>query len=146
MQKPRFLLLTLAGLLTGILASCGNDDDDPAPYTNPLIYGRWEYEVGLDSLFNREHQLISADTIDTRGNDDIYIDFKENGTVQTTFDGVTSGTYRFTDPQTLEVKNQSGVSDQLPIHTLSADRLTFVITDTAYGNGNYSREYLYFRK
>ncbi len=146
MQKPRFLLLTLAGLLTGILMSCGNDDDDPAPYTNPLIYGRWEYEVGLDSLFNSNHQLISADTIDTRGNNDIYINFHENGQVETTLDEVTSGTYRFIDPQTLEVQNQGGVSDRLPIKDLSANRLTFMITDTAYGNGNYSREYLYFKK
>lgn len=147
MQKPHILLLTLAGLFSGALVSCSNDDDDnPAPYTNPLIYGRWEYVVGLDSMFNRDHQLISADTIDTRGNDSIYINFQENGQVQTTLDDVSSGTYRFKDAQTLEVKNQSGVSDDLPIHTLTPDELTFIITDTAYGNGNYSREYLYFRK
>lgn len=145
MKKPYFLLLTL-GLAAGILVSCKSKNNDPAPYTNPLIYGRWEYVIGLDSLWNKQHQLLSVDTVDTRGNDSVYITFQENGQVQTTLDEVNSGTYRFKDTQTLEVKNQSGVSDYLPILDLSADRLTFVITDTAYGNGNYSKEYLYFRK
>lgn len=145
MRKPYFLLLTLA-VITGILVSCKSKDDDPAPYTNPLIYGRWEYVIGLDSLWNKQNQLISVDTIDTKGNDSIFISFQENGQVQTTLDEVNSGTYRFRDAQTLEVRNQSGVSDYLPILTLTNDRLTFVITDTAYGNGNYSKEYLYFKK
>jgi len=38
------------------------------------------------------------------------------------------------------------VADYLPILTLTSNQLVFVITDTAYGNGNYSKEYLYFKK
>lgn len=145
MRKPYFLLLTL--LLTyGILICCKSKKDDPAPYTNPLIYGRWEYVVGLDSLWNKQNQLLSADTVDTNGKDDIYLTFHENGQAETTLDEVGSGSYRFKDAQTLEVRNSSGIPDYLPIHKLTSSELIFVITDTAYGNGNYSKQYLYFKK
>lgn len=145
MRKPYFLLLTLL-LTTGILVSCKSKKDDPAPYTNPLIYGRWEYVVGLDSLWNKQNQLLSVDTVDTKGKNDIHLTFQENGQAETSLDEVGSGTYRFKDAQTLEVKNSSGISDYLPILTLTSNQLVFVITDTAYGNGNYSKEYLYFKK
>ncbi|GAA0531639.1 hypothetical protein [Chitinophaga japonensis] len=146
MKKPYLLLLALAFVLTGLFVSCSDDDDNPQPDHNALIQGRWQYEYGLDTLFNAQHEVVSADTVDTDGQDNIYFDFQENGQFSTNLgNDTTVGSYRFVNASTLEL-TVDGVSDQAPVQTLTAQQLTFVLVDTDYGNGNYSRTYYYFSK
>jgi hypothetical protein len=146
MKKPYLPLLALAGIFSGIIASCSSKDNDTKPYSNPLIIGHWQYIVGLDTTFDKQHLVVSTDTVDTKGRDNIYIDFQSDGKFQTNQGDSAAGTYRFTDTQTLEVTNSEGQSSELPILTLTNQQLTFVTTDTDYVSGNYKKEYLYFKK
>jgi len=145
MRKPYVLLLALALAGVGVVASC-SDDDDPQPDNAALLHGRWQYEYGLDSLFTAQGEFMSVDTVDTRGQDNIYIDFQENGQFSTNLgNDTTTGAYRLVNASTLEL-TVDGISDQVPVKTLTAQQLTFVITDTDTDSGNYSREYYHFRK
>jgi hypothetical protein len=143
MRKPFTWLLAMAGTITIIFAACSKDDDKQQP-DNSVIAGTWHFEVGIDSLFNQQHQLISVDTLDA---DSAYITFQQDGKFSSNLNDTTvSGSYTLVNANTLELSSNGSVPQQVNIVTLNSAQLVFSTTDTDFGNGNYSKEYFYFKK
>ena len=146
MRKPFTWLLAMAGTITIAFAACSKDDDKQQP-DNSVIAGTWHFEVGIDSLFNKEHQLLSVDTLDVENADSVYITFQQDGKFSSNLNDTTvSGVYTLVNATTLELSNNGSVPQQVNIVTLNSTQLVLSSTDTDFGNGNYSKEYFYLKK
>jgi hypothetical protein len=146
MRKPFTWLLAMAGTITIAFAACSKDDDKQQP-DNSVIAGTWHFEVGIDSLFNKEHQLVSVDTLDVENADSVYITFQQDGKFSSNLNDTTvSGVYTLVNATTLELSNNGSVPQQVNIVTLNSTELVLSSTDTDFGNGNYSKEYFYLKK
>ena len=146
MRKPFTWLLAMAGTITIAFAACSKDDDKQQP-DNSVIAGTWHFEVGIDSLFNKEHQLVSVDTLDVENADSVYITFQQDGKFSSNLNDTTvSGVYTLVNATTLELSNNGSVPQQVNIVTLNSTQLVLSSTDTDFGNGNYSKEYFYLKK
>jgi len=146
MIKPFAWLLALAGIIAIVFTACSKDDD-PKPSDNSKIVGTWRFEIGVDSLFDKDNQLVSVDTtlaadLDL---DNPSITFEQNGKVSSILSDTTTGTYTL-NGKILEIVSSDGISQQLNVITLDGTQLVFETTDTDYGNGNYSKDYFYFKK
>jgi len=146
MRKPFTWLLAMAGTITIAFAACSKDDDKQQP-DNSVIAGTWHFEVGIDSLFNKELQLVSVDTLDVENADSVYITFQQDGKFSSNLNDTTvSGVYTLVNATTLELSNNGSVPQQVNIVTLNSTQLVLSSTDTDFGNGNYSKEYFYLKK
>ena len=146
MRKPFTWLLAMAGTITIAFAACSKDDDKEGP-DNSVIAGTWRFEIGIDSLFNKQNQLISVDTLDVENPANTYITFQQDGKFSSNLNDTTvTGTYALVDSKTLELSNNGSVPQQVNIVTLNSTQLVLSSTDTDFGNGNYSKEYFYLKK
>ncbi|KAA2245053.1 lipocalin family protein [Chitinophaga agrisoli] len=145
MQKSIVRLLALAGVFTLLFIACSKDDDTPPE--NKMIQGNWQFDFSIDTVFNPQNAVVSIDTTTSADVSGAYFNLKADGKFEANLsDTVVTGTYRLINGQTLELTNNQGISDQVPVITLTDTQMVFMVRDNDYGNGNYSKEYFHLKK
>ncbi len=145
MQKSIVRLMALAGVLSLLFMACSKDDDTPPE--NKMIQGNWQFDFSIDTLFNAQNAVVSVDTTTSADVSGAYFNLKADGKFEANLsDTVITGSYRLIDGKTLELTNGQGISDNVPVITLTDTKLVFMVQDNDYGNGNYSKEYFHLKK
>lgn len=87
MKKIKYLLMLLLGVLMSVsFVSCGDDDDDDAPYAGSPIVGTWQYgKEGSDKVLTYTFKADGSFTytsVDSDAPQDVYTEkgtFKYDG-------------------------------------------------------------------
>ena len=146
MKKSIVRLLVLAGVSALFFIACGKDED--ANPQNKMIQGNWQFDFSIDTLFNQQHDVVSIDTTTSADAGGAFFNLNADGKFQAKLSDTTvAGTYELINSsRTLRLTSVNGISEEIPVITLTDSQLVFMVEDDDYGNGNYSKEYFHFKK